>query len=361
MGEYESAETWSREGLRQRQQHPLMPLSMLACPAEGHFAGTDLKAAYLAFYLKKAVQYRMPKDCSGSDPIKLIPIDPTRTGWLMEKWRLNKEPAAAAAPVSQYQGDPAEAFWFFDEELVRATQTYQARYRNMKPQLVGYVQEGRVVPQRNTHHQVDLQFLPEPDGVTFRLTGTFLDTVPDGSPRPANWVQLPAGSAIGHAAGGGPVCIDRICGPFAKLTPDTFALRLCRGLADNLKSYELYFIAIHPGDDRYKPPAQQARMIVPLKNLEGLDQRIAFTPICDQHLGTNIVKLHASSDANVPVYYYVQQGPAVVEGDTLRLTKIPPRSKFPLRVTVVAWQYGRRAEPKLKTADPVIQSFYIHK
>jgi len=38
MGEFEAADTWSREGLSERQLHPLMPLSMLANPGQGHFA-----------------------------------------------------------------------------------------------------------------------------------------------------------------------------------------------------------------------------------------------------------------------------------------------------------------------------------
>ena len=70
-------------------------------------------------------------------------------------------------------------------------------------------------------------------------------------------------------------------------------------------------------------------------------------------------KLRATSDAGAPVYYYVREGPAEVEGDTLRFTKLPPRAKFPVRVTVVAWQYGRSLEPKLQSAAPVEQSFFV--
>jgi hypothetical protein len=61
------------------------------------------------------------------------------------------------------------------------------------------------------------------------------------------------------------------------------------------------------------------------------------------------------------VYYYVQQGPAEIKGDQLIFTGIPPKSKFPIQVTVVAWQYGRNIEPKVKTAEPVFQSFVINK
>ena len=215
-----------------------MPLSMLACPAEGHFAATDKKVEYLALYIKKAVQYRMPEKIQGDRPVKLKPIDPTKTGWLADKWRLNKAPTAPAAPVGQYAGDPKQAFWFFDEELAKATEAYQAAYRGLKPQLIGYEQEGQVVPQKNNHLQVNLKFLPEEDGVTFKLAGSFYDTVPGGSPRPANWSGLSADSPIGHASGGGPISIDRICGPFVKLSPDTFAVFFDKtGISDGKQAF----------------------------------------------------------------------------------------------------------------------------
>jgi hypothetical protein len=61
------------------------------------------------------------------------------------------------------------------------------------------------------------------------------------------------------------------------------------------------------------------------------------------------------------VYYYVQDGPAEIEGDTLKFTAIPPRARMPLKVTVVAYQWGRSIEPKLKTAEPVVRTFSIVK
>ena len=53
------------------------------------------------------------------------------------------------------------------------------------------------------------------------------------------------------------------------------------------------------------------------------------------------VELRATSDAGLPVSYFVREGPGVIEGSTLRLTPIPPRAKFPIILTVVAWQWGR--------------------
>ena len=64
-------------------------------------------------------------------------------------------------------------------------------------------------------------------------------------------------------------------------------------------------------------------------------------------------------DCGLPVYYYVKEGPATIKGDKLIFTKIPPRSKYPLRVTVVAWQYGIIGN--VQTAEPVERTFFIEK
>jgi hypothetical protein len=362
MGEYEAAATWLDEGLKERQQHPLMPLSMLACPAEGHFAATDKKVAYLAFYIKKAAQYRLPKNPSkGQRPVLKL-IDPTKTGWLLEKWKPNQEPTVPAAPVARYTGDPTQAFWFFDEEHARATEAYQAGHRNQKPQLVSYLLNGRPAPQRNTHQQVNLPFQPLSDEVTFVVKGTFLDTVGGGSPRLAMWAGQPVGSPIGHAQGGGPVVISRIAGPFRQVSADTFAFNLTRGLSPQLRAYDLWLTATHPGDAAHKPAVQQAQMVVPLRLTEGQPQRITFPKPADVPVRRTrhaTVLLAATSDAGLPVRYYVREGPAEIVGNTLRFTQLPPRSKLPLAVTVLAWQRGRRQVPSAQTAEPVERTFQI--
>jgi len=71
------------------------------------------------------------------------------------------------------------------------------------------------------------------------------------------------------------------------------------------------------------------------------------------------LKLKATSNASVPVYYYIREGPAEMDGDTLKITGIPSRAKFPMKVTVVSWQYGRSIDPKLQTAQPVERTFHI--
>ena len=358
-GEYEDANGRAAKAASFRARNLKCPLTMLADAAGGHFDYHDRLVEYLALYLRKVAQARLPAQAPLAGPVKLKAVDPTTQGWLVDRWRFDRPPQAPAAPVGSYTGDVKQAFWCFDGELARATEAYGADARGKKAQLLGYVQDGRIVEQVNgTHQQVTLQFLPLDDGLTFKLTGAFLDTVPAG--RPERWTGLKAGAPVGHARGGGPVSIDRICGPVEKLSADTFAIRFNRVGTDNPKrSNEIWLMATHPGDAEYKRAVQQSVLHFPLRNEQGAEQHLAFAPIPDQRAGAGPIQLKATSDAGAPVHFYIREGPAELEGDTLKFTAIPARAKMPIKVTVVAWQWGRSIEPKLKTAAPVERTFSI--
>lgn len=106
MGEYENGEHWALEGFRKRKDHPLMPLTMLACPDEGHFASTDNKAAFLGFYIEKAAHYRLPARYPDQGPVVLRPLNPETSGWLVPAWKKNSAPGVQPAPVGAYKGIP---------------------------------------------------------------------------------------------------------------------------------------------------------------------------------------------------------------------------------------------------------------
>ncbi|MFP5042947.1 hypothetical protein [Parasediminibacterium sp. JCM 36343] len=360
MGEYEAANTWSNEGLKERAEHPLLAISMLACPVEGHFAASEKKIDYIALYIKKAVQYRLTNQMDGNYPV-LNTIDPTSNGWMADKWRLNEAPKAVAAPVNKYKGDPKEAFWFFDEEMAKATDAYQAAYRNKKAQLLGYIQDDKMVQQRNSHLQVRLPFLPDSNGTTFKLKAGFLDTVAGESPRLKDWTGLIVGSHIGHSTANVAISINRIIGPFKKISDSIFEVSFDKTIKSNAKTYTFTFAATHSGDESYKPAVQQAEMVIPATNSQGIEQAISFEPIGNPKSGAKMMELKASSSASLPVSFYILEGPAEVVGNKLMFTTIPPQSKYPVRVTIVAWQYGTSIEPKVKTAPIVSQTFFIDK
>jgi hypothetical protein len=361
MGEYEWLEGRLAPAQKFRAKYPAAPVAMLAEPGRGHFDFDEKMIRYLARFIGKAAEQRLPAHPSLDGPVLLKPIDP-RQGWLVDRWRKDELPHAAAAPFARYKGDPGEAFWSFDGEMARLTQDYGSDQRGKRPQMLGYVQDGQVVPQTpGAHEQVRLKFEPLADGVTFQLGTAFLDVVPAGG-NPVRWTGLTNGTPLGHATGGGPIRLSRICGPVRQTGSNTFAVSFYRMGMDNARrGGDVWLLAEQPGDATFKSAVQQALMQIPPRNTEGAEQHLTFPEIPPQIEGTQLVKLNATSDAGMPVYYYVREGPAEMTGDGLRLTKIPPQAKFPVKVTVVAWQYGRRVEPKLKSAEPVERSFCITK
>lgn len=360
LGEYEWADDRMRDGLKTKADHPSLPLSGVGCPADGHFYATDEKVELLALYLKKAAQYRLPKTASAAGPVKLNSIDVTKTGWLVDRYHKDKPPAAPAAPVGQYKGDPAQAFWFFDQELAQAVEAFQQLHRG-KPALLGYKQGDQILPQKNgLHAQVAIKFLPQDDGVTFKLTGAFLDTVPEG--RPERWAGKKAGEAIDVPAGGPPIELHRITGPVRWVSPDTWELAFNRAsfLGDR-RGNEAYLVAVWPGNATWKRAIQQSVLQIPGRNKDGKAQSITFDLPATVRIGTPTLKLSAKSDSGLPVRYFVREGPAEIDGDTLKFTPLPPRTAFPVKVTVVSWQFGRATDPKVQTAEPVEKSFTIVK
>jgi hypothetical protein len=51
---------------------------------------------------------------------------------------------------------------------------------------------------------------------------------------------------------------------------------------------------------------------------------------------------------------------AEIKGNTLTLTEVPLHAKLPMKVTIVAWQYGRNSKLKLQRAK-LVPLFYLTK
>ena len=360
MGEYEWLEGRLAPAIKFREQHPRSPIAFLAEPGRGHFDVSKDLVHFLILFIRKSAETRLPANTPDGQAPLLKPVHP-KTGWLVERWSLNKPREIAPAPYSSYKGDPQQAFWAFDKEMALAIQDYRADQIGKGPQLLGFVQDGKTVPQTNTHNQVALRFEPMADGMTFKLSGTFLDTVEAGSPNLSRWTGLPVGSPLGHATGGGPITLSRITGPVRQIDDDTFAISLNRTASTvDRRANDIWLLATQAGDGHYKSILQQALMRIK-PNTSGTDQHITFPAIPDQAAGATRVRLAATSDSGATVSYYVREGPAEINGDILIFTPIPPRAKYPVKVTVVAWQWGRATGTRLKTATPVERTFCLIK
>ena len=353
MGEFEWWEDRLTPALAYMAKHPQAPIAFLADAGRGHFDFDDRTVEFLAMFIRKAAERRLPAEMPAAldAPVPLTPIDP-KDGWRIDRWHKDQSlPSAPAAPYAEYVGDPKNAFWCFDEEQARLTEQRYAASRGKLPQLIGFTQDGQPAgPEAG-----GARFTPGDDGMTFTLGTRFLEK----TDAKVHVDGLPAGAPIGHAEGGGPIILSKIVGPGVVTAPDTIVVRLDRSVytADR-RNNDLWLLASHPGDERYKS-ASQPVMIRINPNKDGVKQSITFPPIGNQSVETKMLKLSATSNAGLPVQYYIREGPAEVDGDTLTFTTIPPRAKYPVKVTLVAWQWGRSVEPKVQTADQVEQSFTI--
>ena len=345
MGEDEWWEDRLITSFDYRREYPNAPLSFLADAGHGHFDISDELIDYLSLFLKKTVEYRLPEHSSLDAPIQLIPVE-AKNGWLADRWRKNEKPTAEAASYDKYKGDKNHAFWYFDKEMADATEKYYANERGKTEQYIGFEQKGKLITfNPKSHVRMSPSFQPEADGVTFHLKAVYTDTLRNEYSKE-------------HSTH--PIRMSRICGPVEVVNDTTFTVRFYRmGLDNPKRTGGICLMASVKQYHKDRSAVQQVAIRIPYRNKEGISQRIIFPKLSDVKASVKKISLNGTADSGLPVYYYVKEGPAEIKGDKLVLTKIPPRAKFPVKVTVVAWQYGRSGEPKVQTAEAVEQSFYI--
>lgn len=347
VGEYEWWEARVNPALAFRMMYPASCISFLCDTGRGHFDVSDATAEYIALFLKKAMKARLP-EMAGADgrSVTLKKVRP-EDGWLAERWHPGQKRRAKAAPYGEYKGDPHDAFWYFDREMAEATERRYALERGKERLFLGVEQDGCLATYDGEKHvKTNLEFRPAADGITFCLKPVFTDSL--------------RRTVVQPRVEGRPY-ITRICGPVAQVDDTTFVVDFYRMGTDNVRRRaEMCLVACYDGDAHHKGAVQEFTLRIPYPLVDGRRQCLLFPGIDDVVAGTDVVELRAESDCGLPVRYYVKEGPAEVEsGHRLRLTRIPPRAQFPVKVTVVAWQYGLPG--KVQTAEPVERSFYIVK
>ncbi|MBM3997720.1 MAG: hypothetical protein FJ303_26790 [Planctomycetes bacterium] len=327
--------------------------SIIIEPGAGHFAWSDRSAAYLALFLRKAAQARIPEwPIDAKSPVACKRIDPA-SGWLSDltiKARGEHPPAA----FNDYRGDKARAGWHFDREMALATLAYHEGL-GKKDQFLRWTDPVSVEAGARFFFN-EIRWVK--DGQTFSVQPAYADTYPktqkDGKgPR---WAL--AGKPVGHAKT--PIKVRTVGGPFVAIGPNTFRMRF-DALAPATSPGRGTFLAYNDGDAEYRYTEQVGMMPKGFGNLTaGKEQKIAFPPIGDLKADTAPVPLKATSDSGLPVEYYVAYGPAIIENGKLKIAEIPARARFPLPVKMVAYQFGRGVEPRVQTAPPVEQVVRIH-
>lgn len=337
---------------RARDPHNLG--SIVVEPGAGHFAWSQRNAEYLALFIRKAAQARIPRTrIPKTGPIELGRIDHTG-GWLSEL------PGKTAgrfrpAPYREYRGEKATAAWHFDRQMTEATVAYHAGGFGRKDQFIKW-NDPCWVDAGVRFFFTGLKWVG--DGQTLEVHPVYADVYPSQpGGRGPRWLE--AGQPVGHSAAS--ILVRQVSGPVVATGPDTLRMRY-DNLAPATESSRATFMAYSTGDAEFRYTEQVGMMPRGFRGLtKGKPQTITFPPIGNLPADGAPVPLEATSDAGLPVEYYVAYGPATVAGGKLKITDLPARAVFPIEVKVVAWQFGRGVEPLVRTAAPVEQTIRIQR
>ena len=303
----------------------------------GHLNWFEELSKYAAMYIDKAMNTRLDK----AGKLQEVKFE---SGWLSDP-----DGVKPAAPVSQYTGDPAKAFWHFDEEATRAWQKIHERDKGKKEQLLAFTRDGAIIPFWNGWSVQGTDFRLEPDGLTFKVEAAFRDEVP----KPF----ADAGVKVGHSAQG-PIQYSVLgwAGATEQTGANTFRIRFDReGI--NGRTLGALLGAMHPGDAEYRATMASVRFDIAFN--KGRPQSITFPQPANVKAGTASMPLNATVNSGQKPDYYVSWGPAVVDGENLKFTEIPAKAKFPVEVRVSAYQWGKSTEPKFASSNLTQRTFYI--
>ena len=309
---------------KQKAENPDWPLSFTMDGGSGHFDVSEKLVRYFARYIDLAAKARVPQNASAS----LKPV-------ALPKGVMSEIFPKAEAPVK---------FWFFDRESAAEARAIADINWKAETQLPGFMDaKGNIAP-FNFNGISSLTPEMEADGITFRLRGVMLEKLPE------NFVD--GGQPLPHAPG--TPKMEWLCGYVTPLGGDRFRVALDR----TYPSHAIYLAARQPGTATIREAVQPIGIKLQ-KNTTGKAQTITFEPLRDVTVHTRSIQLVAKSDSGLPVSFFVVAGPAMVQDGKLVFTKIPPRTQFPVSVTVAAWQWGRSQQPSIKAAAIVKQTLRI--
>lgn len=328
--------------LNQRKQNPQWPLSYVIDGSSGHFDCSEKLANYFANYIDLVAKARLNND--GSNTLKSINLS---KGFLADMHVPGHENNSVTA-YSDAQLSATALPWFFDKASALEAQSFAAINWKAATQIPAFLNDsGKVAPFIFNGISKLIPSDLGDDGMTFTVKPILLDKIPDN-------FKIGAGDKLAKSSST-PV-LEWVCGQFKPIGNNRFRISLDRSWPNTAN----YIGVRQQGNDTIRSVFQPCGLTLP-KNNSGKPQKINFEKIPDVKVGTKSIQLVANSDAALPVEFYVLAGPAIIENGKVIFTKIPPASKFPVKVTVVAYQWGRNKEPQIRTATNVEQIFYITK
>lgn len=320
-------------------------IGVVVDPGGGHFDWSQHLAKFISLFIRKACEYRLPDNEPKNKPVVLKKINP-ESGWLTDTGGMNPD-YYAPAPYTNYKGDPKQAYWFFDKQTAFAAAAFEGDRKPREKQMLTFVQDGKPLSVAKLGY-APLKFEPEKDGTSFSVKGAFLTELPPE--------LIGAGTKLGHA--NLPITFRLITGPAIQTGPAEFRIQFNRGD----RGGAVWIDEENAGNDQFRHAVQPGQLIIPERLTKGISQKITFPVIGDCRLSAfKPIKLNATADSGLPVQYYIVAGPAIIENGLIKIRQVPVKGKFPVKVTVVAYQWGKTISPQYQSAAPVIRSFYLFK
>ena len=313
-------------------------LSYFFDPNTGHFECSEALTKLVADYIDAAVKTRI----SSENDTLLIPVN-LENGWVAGL----PLPGSKLMNAKKYKdavGDERNFPWYFNKKLADEAIALANVNFKRKPQIAGFANLDGTPAGFNKGIVWPIPYSLGDDGLTFTLNPIFFKSIPD--------TFLNAGYSLAHGQSIPKTIL--LCGNAKKVKDNTFKITPER----SYKSGATYFIVKTEGDNVYRTSVEPGQLTI-MANDKGLPQTILFDIIKDVTIGTKKIPLKAMASSQMPVSFFVKSGPAKIEGNQLVFTKIPPKTRFPIKVIVTAYQWGRNVEPKVQTAPFVEQSFYI--
>ena len=322
----------------ERRKNPDWPLTFLIDGSSGHFDVSAELVTYLAQYIDAVVKARLPR----GGQTGLHPVD-LGTGYLADLAVPGHTPKAPTPYSSVAAGERALP-WYLNRQSAMDAQTFAAIDWQAKSPLIGFTDAAGDVLPFDFNGITNLRPTMEADGITFHLRPILLDKLPDNFLHAGDPVAKPTATPT----------LEWMCGATTPIGGDALRVSMDRSYRQQAN----YYVARIPASPGIRAMVQPVGIKLE-PNHEGSKQQIEFTKPKDVKAGTKSISLEAHSDSGLPVRFFVVAGPATIDGNRVVLTAIPPRTKFPVEVTVAAWQWGRTVEPKIQTAPTVRQTFVI--
>lgn len=326
--------------LNSLEKAPGWPLTYVIDGHSGHFDISDRLTAYLAAYIDAIAKARLAPDGS----LKSLDL---ATG-------LTTGIAAPGHPPSVTSTWSPGRPWYPNGTLADEARAISAINWSATSQLVGFLSaDGQPLP-FDFNGITNLKSVAyEADGRTFAVRPVLLDKLP------ANFVG--AGEPL--ATTSGVPQLEWLCGSLELLSgPDASGAYRVRVSLDRTWRIATYLAARQPAGDGIRAVVQPFGVdMLAIRHTQGRAQKIDFPQPVDVVSGTPHLDLTATSDAGLPVSFFVVSGPATLDGNRLTFTELPARTRFPVEVTVAAWQWGRAGDEPVKMADIVRRTFRITK